>query len=538
AAATSARADLLAALAETRMAAGEWREAHAATLEALALAPGDVPLLARCAALEHLLGRHQEATARLEAGLRALPGEDGPAAALLQLSLARNAFYAMDYAAMRDRARRALAAARTTDGQGLMASALGLMALAGAFSGDVPAALAAREEAAALADVLPAAALVRHLDLAMVGLAGAEILLDRPDAASRHIERALAIAEASGQGLFLPILFWTGTIRTMLGRLREAIEVFDVAIESARVGGHAQGLAWNLFGRSFAASAVGDHATALTTAREGAQLLAGAEPSFPTTGTGHALAAALLADGDPAGAEAALLEAGGGEGLPRVPGRWRADSLELLTRTRLAQQRRDDAARSAALAQAWAEHLGLGSAGAMADRAAAALALAGDSAEAARLALRSAAAFEACGAPVQAALSRLLAGQAFAAHGDAERAAAELEQAAERFERHDASGHRDAAERELRRLGRRSRYRRSGASEIGSLTERELQVARLVVDRRTNAEIAAELYLSTKTVETHLRNLFHKLGVSSRVEVARVVERALSESASAPSGAG
>jgi DNA-binding CsgD family transcriptional regulator len=46
---------------------------------------------------------------------------------------------------------------------------------------------------------------------------------------------------------------------------------------------------------------------------------------------------------------------------------------------------------------------------------------------------------------------------------------------------------------------------------MGSLTERELQVARLVVDRRTNPEIAAELFLSQKTVETHLRNIFHKM---------------------------
>ena len=51
-------------------------------------------------------------------------------------------------------------------------------------------------------------------------------------------------------------------------------------------------------------------------------------------------------------------------------------------------------------------------------------------------------------------------------------------------------------------------------------------MARLVVDRRTNAQIAATLFLSQKTVETHLRNLFHKLAVSSRVEVARVIERA------------
>lgn len=530
-------AELLGALAEARMATGDWRGAHAATLEALAVRPGDVPITATCAALEHLLGHHHEASARLEAALRALPDDAGPHAAVLHLSLARNAFYGMDYAGMRDRARAALAAARVVDDQGLMASALGLMALAGAFAGEIEEAQAARAEAAALVDALPDAALVRQLDLAVVGLAGAEMLLDHPDAAGAHIERGLAVAEASGQGLVLPILFWTGTIRTMRGRLREAVEVFDVAIETARVAGNAQGLAWNLFGRSMAASMIGDGATALATARESMETLRGIQRSFPSTGSGQALAYARLADGDAAGAEEALLDAGGGEALPRIPGAWRSAALELLTRTRLALDRREDAARSAAEAQAWAERLGLQSAAGMADRAAAALMLAAasrtagaprpaDPAEAARLALRSAAAFDACGAPVQAAFSRLLAGQAFAAAHAVEQAAAELERAAAQFEAHHALGHRDAAERALRRIGRRSRYRRTRATEIGSLTERELQIARLVVDRRTNAEIAAELYLSPKTVETHLRNLFHKLGVSSRVEVARVVERA------------
>ena len=61
---------------------------------------------------------------------------------------------------------------------------------------------------------------------------------------------------------------------------------------------------------------------------------------------------------------------------------------------------------------------------------------------------------------------------------------------------------------------------------VDALTERERQVARLVVDRMTNPEIADALFLSPKTAETHLRNIFRKLDVSSRVEVARAVERA------------
>jgi DNA-binding CsgD family transcriptional regulator len=60
---------------------------------------------------------------------------------------------------------------------------------------------------------------------------------------------------------------------------------------------------------------------------------------------------------------------------------------------------------------------------------------------------------------------------------------------------------------------------------VESLTARERQVAGLVVDRKTNPQIAEALFLSPKTVETHMRNLFRKLGVSSRVDVARLVER-------------
>ena len=56
-------------------------------------------------------------------------------------------------------------------------------------------------------------------------------------------------------------------------------------------------------------------------------------------------------------------------------------------------------------------------------------------------------------------------------------------------------------------------------------------MARLVVDRKTNPEIAAQLFLSQKTVETHLRNIFRKVGVTSRVELARALSPRVRSSA-------
>jgi DNA-binding CsgD family transcriptional regulator len=47
----------------------------------------------------------------------------------------------------------------------------------------------------------------------------------------------------------------------------------------------------------------------------------------------------------------------------------------------------------------------------------------------------------------------------------------------------------------------------------------------LITERMTNKQIAAQLFLSEKTIESHIRNVFHKLGASSRVEVARAIER-------------
>jgi DNA-binding NarL/FixJ family response regulator len=62
--------------------------------------------------------------------------------------------------------------------------------------------------------------------------------------------------------------------------------------------------------------------------------------------------------------------------------------------------------------------------------------------------------------------------------------------------------------------------RRDPAEPSATLTERELDVVRLVAVGRTNAEIAAELYVSLSTVKTHLSSAQLKLGVRNRVEIA------------------
>ncbi len=53
------------------------------------------------------------------------------------------------------------------------------------------------------------------------------------------------------------------------------------------------------------------------------------------------------------------------------------------------------------------------------------------------------------------------------------------------------------------------------------LTSREVEVLGLVAEGMTSAQIASELVLSTRTVETHLTSIYHKLGVTSRAGAVR-----------------
>jgi DNA-binding CsgD family transcriptional regulator/tetratricopeptide (TPR) repeat protein len=531
------RVALLSAQAQAHMAAGQFFDSYDAWLEALERMKGAplasrIALIAACAALENLLGEHAKAHHRLMTALDAAGGDATPEAVALLIELAVDGLYRVDYATAARWGERALAAARQLPAGPPAASAAGVYALALANAGRFEDAREVVFEGALRVDGMRDEELATCIDRAADALAAAEQKLGLLEAAERHSERALALARATGQGNVLPILFWAGQMRVARGRLDDARDVYETAVAIARMTGHAEGLAWTLLGRTSAGTAAGEIDAALTDGGEAMQVLAELQESWPALWAAYEYGAALIESGAAQRGEELLLARLGGESLDRSDTHGRVNILELLTRARLARGDVERAAAAAARAEASAEEMGLPLPRAMAARASAAVALATDEpAVAAELALRSAAGFAGPGAAVEEARSRLLAGQALAAAGDPGRAAEELSAAAAAFQDCGAIPRRDEAERELRRLGHKRLHRRTRPGQadgggVASLTERELQVARLIVDRRTNAEIASELFLSTKTVESHVRNLFQKLGVSSRVEVARVVERA------------
>ena len=530
------RIELLVARGGALAATGRLGDSHAALLEAMSIVPQEaeatrVRLTAACAGVEHLRGRYQEAHAHLQTAFAELRDPDSAQGAELMIELAGDSLYLGDYDAMRSWAGRAVDVTAQLGDRALIAAALAARALAGAVGGRAAEGRGHRAEAAELIDALSDEELGRRLG-ALAHLATAELYLDHFAAAGAHAERALRIGRATGQGDLFPLIVpMLGASLWIQGRMAESGEVLDGAIAAARLVDNVQGLAWNLFNRSYGALAAGDIELALATAEEAFDLSKELDEGPVPAHAAAALAHALLETGHAErGAELLITKAGGDE-LRLIGGGWRARYLELLTRCFLAAGKREEAERAAAAAQACAEDVGLPMAAAMAGLATAVLKLdAGDPTSAAAHALAAADALDEIGNAFHAATSRVLAGEALAQAGEHDRAAAELERAAASFDSFGSIRYRDEAERELRKLGRptqrRSKPGKATGTGVETLSERELQVGRLVVDRKTNPEIAAELFLSLKTVESHMRNIFRKLDVRSRVEVARAIERA------------
>jgi DNA-binding CsgD family transcriptional regulator len=95
-----------------------------------------------------------------------------------------------------------------------------------------------------------------------------------------------------------------------------------------------------------------------------------------------------------------------------------------------------------------------------------------------------------------------------------------LRTALDAFERLGAALWAERARVELRASGQTARKR--DPSTRGQLTAQELQIAQFVAQGLSNREVAAQLFLSPRTVAFHLRNVFRKLGLSSRTQLANL----------------
>lgn len=534
------RVQLMIALATALGDAGHLEESRLALSQLLdRLGAGDparVPVLAFCAGVEHLLGRHRAAEARLTSALRVLPDMDSIDAVHLLVELASGAGFTNRYDEMLRWARQAHEGATRLGQRALAVAAAGQIALATYFLG-LPAG-AAMDQAAAATDDLDDGELAGRLDIGL-WIGWSEAVLERHEAAIRHCRRVVDVSRATGQGAVLLVTMtaqaWS-LIR--LGRLDEADELLRGAIEAGYLAPNvflsvAVGLS------SVVATCQGRYDAALRAGEESVRLAGSADPGLIAGMSGLYCAIPLIEMGrDRRAREVLLAMSGGGPELQTSRSGYAA-AHEVLTRAELALRDLDAAEEWARRGEAAIAGSDLPGEVAVARRATAAVALARrDTRRAVEIALEAAAlADEAC-APIEAGRCRILGARSLAAAGEKARAVGELERAVKDLGHIGADGYRAHAVRELRRLGRRVPRGTAGEAAVddalgklaepvrwGTLTRSQQAVVALVAQGLSNPEVAERLYLSPHTVKRHLADAMWKLGITSRRELRAMTDR-------------
>ncbi|WP_020543496.1 AAA family ATPase [Nonomuraea coxensis] len=125
------------------------------------------------------------------------------------------------------------------------------------------------------------------------------------------------------------------------------------------------------------------------------------------------------------------------------------------------------------------------------------------------------------GFPLEHARTHLLLGEHLRRSRQRTQAQRHLRGAAETFRRLGALAWEDRVLGELRAAGESARPHDTGA--LSTLTPQELRITLAVGEGLTNREIAAQLFLSPRTVDYHLRKVFQKAGIASRAELMRLV---------------
>jgi DNA-binding CsgD family transcriptional regulator len=511
----------MAPMALALVGSGRLQEGREALVEALALlgpapTPQRLELVIACAQVEAQLGGYAAARRRLLAGFEEAPPESR---AVVAFELATNAMMHNEHEELRVWAERA--ARDAGDDQLLSAGADALRALAaGLTDGLADVAAGWLDRAVARLAELDDAALAAHVNVPL-HVGRAQLRLQRFADALATFDRALSVSLGSHQAQLLVHLRGVRAIaRWQLLDLDGALEEIEAAEEGARLNRDSHQVVIAAWLRTMAHHHRGEADAAERAAEEFARL-ARDHPRGALIHNAAANVATIHIERDPERAVREMIAAAGRE-LEHTDHYWGCALHLALVRASIAMGRLEDAERWAAKAAARDCGLGLPASDVRATLARAELLLAqGRPRAAAEAAGHAVAAADRIPAPMDAADGLLLAGRALAAAGEVETAKAALQRVAADAGRGGALRLRNAAQRELRRLGTRVSAEGRRAAR-GELTERERSIAELVLLGHSNKQVAASLFLSEKTVQNTLTRVYAKLGVRSRTQLATV----------------
>ncbi|MFI7148470.1 LuxR C-terminal-related transcriptional regulator [Nonomuraea sp. NPDC050022] len=342
--------------------------------------------------------------------------------------------------------------------------------------------------------------------------AAAASYLGEGDLAAEMADRAGQVARVSGMSGQLPVVLeFVATAERIAGRLARSQAVSEEGLELAREAGYENTVAAHLANLAVVAALRGEEEPCERQAREALAIAVPHRVGLRAGVASYALALLDLCLGRFAAAHdrfTAITAAGPGAGHPTVVWRTAPDRVEA------AVGAGDEAGARAVLAayEQWSTHAATAESHALLARCRGLVESSEDAfGEALRLHTN----------PFEAARTALLLGERLRRAQRPGEARTRLRTAWETFERAGARPWARRAQEELRAAGESGQA--PPAAVLDALTPQELRIAGLVADGLSSKQIAAQLFLSPRTVEYHLYKIYPKLGIGSRTDLARLV---------------